>query len=97
MIQINVKSIFYFLIDKGKYADILTGMNDTDRKYNCFVGVQKRLLSGELPHIISGNIGLSYGGAFVVWSIKNAQTGAWTAYPKKPKQIKETQQTMERL
>jgi hypothetical protein len=66
--------------------------SDTIRKHNSFLSVQAMHDNNEPPHIVKGDIGFTYAGAFAVWSI--LKEGKWQACPRKPK-ISETRTTME--
>ncbi len=65
---------------------------DTVRKHDSYLHTQRQHDLGVDPDIIKGHIGLTYAGAFVIWSI--LKEGWWTACIRKPR-IKETQATME--
>ena len=66
--------------------------SNKQRKHESYLSVQAMHNNGAMPHIVKGDIGFTYAGAFAIWSVLT--NGTWTACASKPK-TNETRTTME--
>ena len=66
--------------------------SNKQRKHESYLIVKAMHDNFEPPHIIKGDIGFTYAGAFAIWSVLTDDV--WTACASKPK-TNETRTTME--